>query len=72
MSALERFSFNYDFFLVIHRNGSVIVNLTLDFLSFDSFQFLLLQDSIEVDKSLGKIPLNQHQPYIIGIGPEGE
>ena len=60
------------YFLFIPRNGSVIVNLTLDYLSFDSFQFLLLQDSVEVDQSLGKIRLNYHQPYIVGIGPEGE
>ena len=50
----------------------MVANLTLDFLSFDSFQFLILQDSVEVDKSLGKLQLTHHEPYIIGIGPESE
>ena len=53
------------------RNGSVIANLTLTFASFDSSQFLMLQDSVEIEKSLGKLQLKDHNPYILNIGPGG-
>eukprot|EP00794_Sanderia_malayensis_P015286 gene15286-16863_t len=46
-------------FCYIHnlKKGSVAANFTLYFSALDSFQILLLQDSVETDKYIGKIKL---------------
>ena len=54
----------YIFF--IFRAGSVIANITVYFSSFDSYQFIYLQDSIEIENSLGKLSLNEwHGTYFL-------
>jgi len=59
------------------RNGSVVVNFTLTFSSFDSHQFITIQDSIEVEKTIDKMILlnpqnddNENNAYYT-IGPNG-
>ena len=53
------------------RNGSVVVNLTIEFTSFDSFQFIVLQDSVEVEYAINKLILKPNQAVKYKIGPNG-
>ncbi|XP_066913417.1 uncharacterized protein [Clytia hemisphaerica] len=56
------------------RNGSIIANTTLTFSSFDSFQFIIIQDSIEIENSIGKLDLTAASASglqtMYNIGPE--
>uniref|UniRef100_A0A7M5UJ08 Fibronectin type-III domain-containing protein n=1 Tax=Clytia hemisphaerica TaxID=252671 RepID=A0A7M5UJ08_9CNID len=55
--------------------GSVVANFTIHYSGFDSYQFVLLQDSIDVDNSIGKLdllPSNvQYEigPKVLNSGP---
>ena len=53
------------------RPGSVIANFTIYYNGFDSYQFVLLQDVIDVDKSIGKLDLMPY-PTSFQLGPNGE
>jgi len=53
-----------------NRPGSVIANFTIYYSGFDSYQFVLLQDSIDVDHSIGKLDIMPY-PSQYAIGPNG-
>ena len=56
--------------LLFNRPGSVVANFTIYYSGFDSYQFVLLQDSIDVDHSIGKLELMPYPTQYL-IGPNG-
>ena len=63
---------NLSFFVFSFSEGSTIANFTIDFLALDSEEFLFLQDSIEVDGAVGKIPVLSFANASYAIGPDRE
>ena len=59
------------FFKIRFRQGSVIANFTIWYQGFDSYQFVLLQDVIEVDRSINKLDLMPY-PTQFQLGPNGK
>lgn len=45
--------------LILFRKGSVVASFTLYFNALDSFQVLFLMDAVDVDHTLGKMPVVQ-------------
>ncbi|XP_066923996.1 uncharacterized protein [Clytia hemisphaerica] len=69
---IDVFEENKIYNVILHsaKNGSVVVNLTIEFTSFDSFQFIVLQDSVEVEYAINKLILKPNQVVQYKIGPD--
>ena len=66
------FENTFFFFLFFFSKGSTIANFTIEYLALDSEEFLFLQDSIEVDRAVGKIPVLFFANTSYAIGPDRE
>lgn len=66
------YTLTFFFFLLFFSKGSTIANFTIEYLALDSEEFLFLQDSIEVDRAVGKIPVLFFANTSYAIGPDCE